>query len=84
MTQIDETYVGGKNRGRFKNDRGRSTKSKKLVAGLISKGRVYTVVIPDAEKTTLNPIVQGISQKGLNNHNRWLERLQWTVKSLHT
>ncbi len=48
-TQVEETYVGGKNRkgrGKKKKTQGRSLKIKVPVFDAISNGKVYTEIIP--------------------------------------
>lgn len=55
-TQIDETYVGGKARGRFKGSQGRSL-IKTPVMGLLCDGLVKTVVIPDVSSRTLRTVI---------------------------
>jgi transposase len=53
--EADESYFGGPRKGK----RGRGAAGKVAVFGLLKrKGRVYTVVIPDAKRTTLVPIIQ--------------------------
>ena len=47
MTQVDETYVGGKTQ-RNRGGQGRSTKQKTPVMGLLSDGKVYARVIKNA------------------------------------
>ena len=64
VVQIDETYVGGKNKGRFKNNRGRSAKQKTPVVGLLTNDRVYTVVVAKTDKRTLHTIVYGLVEAG--------------------
>ncbi|MEG2163375.1 MAG: IS1595 family transposase [Bacteroidales bacterium] len=66
-TQVDETYVGGKNRkggSKKKKTQGRSLKIKVPVMGLLSNGKVYTEVIPDARAVTLKTIIYNIVQTG--------------------
>lgn len=64
MTQIDETYVGGKNKGRFKHVQGRSLKVKTPVVGLISGGQAYTIVVPNTIGKILKPIVNTLVKPG--------------------
>ncbi len=63
-TQIDETYVGGRNKGRVKNNQGRSLKTKVPVMGLISNGMARTFVVPNTKGTILKPIVKLFVKKG--------------------
>lgn len=63
ITQVDETYVGGKNLNRnwdkrTKNTQGRSLKSKVPVFGMLCNGMVYTVVVKDTSGRTLQPIIE--------------------------
>lgn len=62
-TQIDETYVGGKNRGRKRKTQGRSL-AKTPVMGLLSEGMVYTKVIPNASGNTLKSIIYSLIREG--------------------
>ena len=69
VTQVDETYVGGKNKNRnagkrLKNTRGRSLKLKTPVMGMLSNGRVYTEVIPKASKWILQRAINTFVPKG--------------------
>lgn len=65
-TQIDETYVGGKNRKRNgkKNTQGRSTQTKVPVMGLLSEGKVCTKVIPNASGGVLKTIIYDLVREG--------------------
>ena len=68
-TQLDETFVGGKNKNRHahkkvKDSQGRSFKDKTPVFGLLSDGQVSTVVVPDTKGTTLKPIIKEMVEKG--------------------
>ena len=59
-TQVDETYVGGKNRKRknIKGTQGRSTKIKTPVVGLISNGQVQTIVVPNVRGEVLKSLIK--------------------------
>lgn len=65
-TQVDETYVGGKNRRRkdIKGTQGRSLKIKTPVVGLLSNGGVYTIVVPGTSKKILSTIINAKVKKG--------------------
>lgn len=63
-TQIDETYVGGKNKNRVKNNQGRSLKTKTPVVGLISNKKAYTMVVPNASSKVLKTIVRTLVKQG--------------------
>lgn len=65
-TQVDETYVGGKNRKRNgkKGTQGRSTKIKTPVVGLLSDKGVYTIVVPNTRKKVLSTIINTLVKKG--------------------
>ena len=53
--EVDESYFGGKRKGK----RGRGAGGKTPVFGLLKRGgRVYTKIIPDASRATLIPIIE--------------------------
>lgn len=53
--EVDESYFGGKRKGK----RGRGAAGKIPVFGLLKRGgKVYTQVIPDAKAATLMPIIK--------------------------
>ena len=63
--EIDEAYFGSRHRG---DPRGRSTKAKIPVVGLLKRnGQVYTEVIPDASKRSLMPVIARLVQKSKSN-----------------
>jgi transposase len=56
---VDESYYGGVRKGK----RGRGAAGKVPVFGLLKRsGRVYTVMTPNARKTTLMPIMERMIQ----------------------
>lgn len=69
LTQVDETYVGGKNKNRnynkkVKGTQGRSLKAKTPVFGLLSEGLVYTEVVQNTKGSTLKPIIESKVKEG--------------------
>ena len=55
--EVDESYFGAK---RVKGKRGRGAKGKTIVFGLLKRdGKVYTEIVPDAQKDTLQAIIRG-------------------------
>ena len=64
MTQMDETYMGGKSRSHGNGTQGRSLKEKTPIFGMVSDGLVYAQVVPNVQKTTLYPIIKERVRKG--------------------
>ncbi|WP_300287240.1 IS1595 family transposase [uncultured Alistipes sp.] len=64
VVQVDETFIGGKNKGRFKFNRGRSTKQKTPVVGLLTDDRVYAIAVKDTGSRTLKTIIYGLVKRG--------------------
>lgn len=70
--EIDETFVGGKNKNRHKDKKvekcqGRSFKDKVPVFGVLQRGgNVSAVVVPDTKAATLKPIIKNLIYEGSN------------------
>jgi len=69
VTQVDETFVGGKNQKkswqkRVENTQGRSTKTKTVVFGLLSNGKVTTEIVPNTKGKTLTTVIKNMVKEG--------------------
>jgi len=64
--EVDETYFGPKSK---EGKRGRGSERKTPIIGVVERGgRIYTQVIPNAKKDTLQPIVEKTVQTGSTIH----------------
>ena len=70
IVEVDETYVGPR---RVKGKRGRGAGSKQIVFGIYKRnGSVYTEIVPNAKKKTLQKVIRGqISYKSIIHSDRW-------------
>jgi len=70
IVEIDETYVGGKEKNKHqnkktKNAQGRSTKSKTPVLGILERnGKVYAVPVKNTQSKNIKPIIKEIVKDG--------------------
>ncbi len=73
--EIDETYMGGKKPGK----RGRGAEGKTVVLGITQRnGSVKTQVVPDAKRSTIEPVIRKNVMKGSKiNTDEW-----WAYKHL--
>lgn len=68
--EVDESYFGPR---RVKGKRGRGAGCKTIVFGLFKrKGKVYTEIVPDATKRTLQAIVRGkVDSRSIIHSDSW-------------
>ncbi|MBT7872622.1 MAG: IS1595 family transposase, partial [Candidatus Marinimicrobia bacterium] len=68
--EIDESYFGAK---RVKGKRGRGASGKTIVFGILKrKGKVYTEIVPDARRKTLQDIIRGrVDMKTIIHSDGW-------------
>lgn len=68
--ELDESYFGPH---RVKGLRGRGAKGKAIVFGLLKRqGKIYTEIVPDCSKATLQGIIRGkVSAESVIHSDRW-------------
>ena len=66
VVELDESYFGAK---RIRGKRGRGAGGKTIVFGVLERGgKVYTEIVPDASKATLQKVIRGhISVESVTN-----------------
>lgn len=75
IVEVDETYIGGKRKGK----RGRGAEGKTILFGMLERdGSVMTKVVPDAKTETLEPHITMNVEKGTEiQSDEW-----WAYKNL--
>ena len=68
--EVDEAYFGGK---RIKGKRGRGASGKTIVFGILQRrGKVYTEVVPNCAKATLQAIIRGrVDPDSIIHSDQW-------------
>jgi len=68
--EVDESYFGAR---RVRGKRGRGASGKTIVFGLLKReGRVYTEIVPDCKKVTLQAIIRGrVAPEAVINSDGW-------------
>src|SRR5215203_465572 len=68
--EVDESYFGAR---RVRGKRGRGAGGKTIVFGLLKReGRVYTEIVPDCKKVTLQAIIRGrVSPEAVIHSDGW-------------
>ena len=64
IVQVDETYVGGKTKGRIWQNQGRSLKQKVPVVGLLTEDKVSTFVVRNTSGNTLKALIYALIKPG--------------------
>jgi transposase-like protein len=68
--EVDESYFGAR---RVRGKRGRGAAGKTIVFGLLKRnGKVYTEIVPDCKKVTLQAIIRGrVAPEAVINSDGW-------------
>jgi len=72
--EMDESYFGPR---RIRGKRGRGAGGKTIVFGLLKRnGKVYTQIVPNARRATLQAIIRGkVNLESVLYIQRWMDRL---------
>jgi len=71
--EVDESFFGAR---RVKGKRGRGASGKTIVFGLLKRnGKVYTRVVPNCSRATLQAVIRGKVDFKSTLHSDWVERL---------
>ena len=70
IVELDESYFGAK---RIRGKRGRGAGGKTIVFGILKRGdKVYTEIVPDASKATLQKVIRGrVGIESVINTDGW-------------
>jgi transposase-like protein len=70
QVEVDESYFGAR---RVRGKRGRGASGKTIVFGLLKReGKVYTEIVPDCKKATLQAIIRGrVSPEAVIHSDGW-------------
>ena len=76
IAEVDESYFGPR---RVKGKRGRGAGGKTIVFGIFNRnGKVYTEIVPNASKKTLQAIIRGrVSQESIVHSDTWRDIADW-------
>lgn len=68
--EVDESYFGAR---RKKGKRGRGAYGKTIVFGIFKRnGKVYTEIVPDASRATLQKVIRGrVSEESIIHSDKW-------------
>ena len=76
IVEVNESFFGAR---RVKGRRGRGAYGKTIVFGIFERqGRVYTEIVPDRSKPTLQGIIRGRGSSWLNLVERWFAEITRT------
>ena len=76
IVEVNESFFGAR---RVKGRRGRGAYGKTIVFGIFERqGRVYTEIVPDRSKLTLQGIIRGRGSSWLNLVERWFAEITRT------
>jgi len=70
VIEVDESYFGAR---RVRGKRGRGARNKTPVFGILErKGKVYTEIVPDCAKATLQAIIRGkVNPRSIVHSDKW-------------
>ena len=78
VVELDESYFGAR---RVRGKRGRGASGKTIVFGLLKReGNVYTEIVPDCSKATLQGIIRGhLELDSVINTDGWVDMMAWLI-----
>ena len=81
--EIDESFFGAR---RVKGRRGRGACGKTIVFGIFERqGQVYTEIVPDCSKPTLQSIIRGwVDPRTVINSDGWPGSTAWSTSAMAT